>query len=116
MPTAVREALSAAQVPLASPNPEAILGHHLLPSALLTSLEMSSCAGCRWHPKPGGEETNLIFPDLFSECPACFSDRGKIVKSKVLGGRDFYVGPGKGMPMSKEVPRMDAGKRNKKKK
>ena len=36
---------------------------------------MSSCAGRRQHPKPGNEETKLTFPDLFNECPACFSER-----------------------------------------
>lgn len=80
-PRAVREALSAAQVSLSPPNPEAILGHHLLAFSLSTSLKTSSRAGCRRHPKPGGEETNLTFPDPFGECPACFSERGQLVKS-----------------------------------
>lgn len=72
VPTAVRGALGVAQVSLALPNPEAILGHHLLAFSLLSILKMSISAGCQRHPKPGSEETSLTFPGLFSECAACF--------------------------------------------
>lgn len=64
VPTDVRGALGVAQVSLALPNPEAILGHHLLAFSLLSILKMSISGGCGQHPKPGSRD-KLDLPRSF---------------------------------------------------